>query len=352
MASSTPLDRLYRQVAKKVLQETVHVQKGETLTVEAWNNGLPFARHLVAEARAMGCSAAVLFEDEGAYVEGVRRAPKDTLGVMGRHEFGLLSGTDAYVFIPGQALGAYSRTLKPDELADSTRYNSGWYEAAEKARLRGARMTFGYVGKDLARMLGKSVDAVVLGQLKGCLTDSGEIGDAASKMVPNLGDGIPASLRSGETELAVTLKGDLSIEDGVVDASDLESGNNVAYMPCGLVTKTVDPTSASGTLKMSPSLTKYGMAEEATLTFSGGVLTSWEGKGKKKLDELLKGTPPEKRRITLLNVGLNPLMRFGFARDPFVRGAISVGGFGFTAIVRKGSLSAGGTELVSNGTLK
>jgi leucyl aminopeptidase (aminopeptidase T) len=352
MTTSTPLDRIYGQVARKVLQETVHVKKGETLTVEAWNNGLPFAKHVVAEARAMGCSAILLFEDEGAYVEGVRRAPKDTLGAMGRHEFALLSGTDAYVFIPGQAIGVYSKTLKPEELSDSTRYNSSWYEAAEKAKLRGARLTFGYVGRDMARMLGKSVDSIVQSQLKACLADSAEIGGLARGIAPNLGDGVSTSIRSAGSELSLTLKGDLSVEDGVVDASDVETGNNVAYMPCGLVSKGVDPASASGRVRMSPSLTKYGVIEEATLTFGGGILESWEGKGKKKLDALLNGVPSERRRLTLLNVGLNPVMKSGFGRDLFVKGAVTLGGFGFTAVVRKGSLSAGGTELVSNGVLK
>src|SRR6266852_2975653 len=46
---------LQTKVAKKVLQETLSVKKGGTVTVESWNNGLEFARVLLAEARAMGC---------------------------------------------------------------------------------------------------------------------------------------------------------------------------------------------------------------------------------------------------------------------------------------------------------
>ena len=350
--ASRELKALYSDVVRKVLQETVHVTQGETVTVEAWNNGLPFAKRVIAEARAAGCSAILIFEDERAYVEGVRKAPRETLGVMGNHEFALLSGTDAYIFVPGQALGVYSRTLKPEELADSTRYNSAWYEAAEKAKLRGARMTFGYVGKDMAKMLGKSVDAVVLGQMKACLADSVEIRRTAGAVAPHLGDGAPLVIRSGDSELSMTARGELNIEDGVVDESDVESGNNVAYMPCGLVSKSIDSPSASGTLNISPTLTKYGLVDEATLTFAEGVLSSWEGRGKKKLDALLNGTPTERRKLTSINVGLNPLLRYGFGRDAFVKGAVTVGGFGFTALVKRGDLLARGREIVTAGSLE
>jgi hypothetical protein len=130
----------------------------------------------------------MLLEDEKAYVEGVRRAPKDSLGLIGKNEYNLLAGTDAYVFIPGPALQAYSRILTPAELADSTRYNSLWYDAAEKAKLRGARFTFGYVGKDMARMLGKSVDQVVKGQLLAALADFGEIRRKANAVGSRLSD--------------------------------------------------------------------------------------------------------------------------------------------------------------------
>lgn len=351
MAPRSPLDGLYRKVAKKVLTETVHVKKGESVTVEAWNNGVPFARHVVAEARAMGCTAVLLFEDESAYVEGVRRAPPETLGEMGKQELALLSATDAYVFVPGQAIGPWSKTLKPAERADSTRYNSAWYDAAEKAKLRGARLTFGYVGKDMAKMLGMSIERLVATQLRASLADSAGLAAAAGKLTPRLVDGALGKVMTGGDELRLTFGGELSVQDGVVDSGDLDTGNNMTYMPSGLVSKEVDPTSASGAVRMGPSLTKYGVVEETTLRFSEGVLTGWEGRGRKKLDALLGPVGPEKRRLTLLNVGLNPQVKLGVGRDAFARGTVTIGGFGFTAVAKAGSLSADGSSLVSSGRL-
>jgi hypothetical protein len=40
-----------KKVARKVLEETLHVKPGENVTVETWNNGLQFARIVVSKAR-------------------------------------------------------------------------------------------------------------------------------------------------------------------------------------------------------------------------------------------------------------------------------------------------------------
>jgi leucyl aminopeptidase (aminopeptidase T) len=346
---SASLESLYSRVAKKVLTETLQVKKGQALTVEAWNNGLDFARHAVAEARAMGCTAIVVFEDEQAYVEGVRRAPKDSLGLMGKNEYNLLSGTDGYIFVPGQALTAYSKTLTPGELADSTRYNSSWYEAAKKAKLRGARLTFGYAGRDMARMLGKTIDEVVAGQLRAALADYSDISQSAGKVAAQLEEGAEATLDSGGASLRFTLKGDLDVEDGIVDEKDLAGGNNVAYIPPGLVTKELDPESVDGRVRVSSSLTKYGVLGGAELEFKSGRLVGWKSKDKVRLERLLNSAPPEKRKLVLVGVGTNPILRYGFGQDRFVRGSVTLGGLGFVAVVRKAVLSAKGSQIVRRG---
>lgn len=350
--TTTSQDALYSRVARKVLKETLGMKKGEALTVETWNNGFEFAKRVVAEARAMGCTAIMIFEDEGAYVDGVRRSPKDAIGLMGKNEYNLLAGTECYVFIPGQALGAYSRTLSTEEREESTRYNDSWYEAAEKAKLRGARLTFGYIGKDLARMLGKSIDEAVEGQLKAALTDFTPIAKEAASLSSAMIDGATVTMESKGTSLRFSLKGGSEVQDGLVDAKDVETGNNMAYVPPGYVYKEVDTASAEGTVRISPTLTKFGILKPTELTFRDGRLVDWKSEDKAKLLKLMGPIPEEKRRLTFLGVGVNPALKFGLAQDRFVSGAVSFGGLGFTAIVRSASLSVGGSSMVSQGKLK
>jgi len=339
------LDALHAKVVRRILTETLHVRKGESVTVEAWDNGLLFARRALAEARAMGCRAILVYEDERAYIEGVRRAPKDSVGLMGKNEYGLLAGTDVYIFVPGQALGVYSKTLKPEEREESTRYNSSWYDAATKAGLRGARLTFGYVGRDLARLLGKSIEDVARAQLKAALVDYDEVARYARRMSPLLGDGAAATLSSGDNELRFTMKGELAIEDGIVDDEDRKTGNNMTYVPPGQVTKEIDPQSANGKVTLTNSLTKYGVIPHAELKFREGRLVEWKSEDRAKLRKLFDGVAPEERRLTLLGIGLNPVLKYGYGQDRFVRGAVTLAGFGFTGLVGKGRVNVGSSNI-------
>jgi leucyl aminopeptidase (aminopeptidase T) len=224
------LNSLRTKVAKKVLQKTLSVKKGETVTVESWNNGLEFARILLAEARAMGTTAVLVLEDEGAYIEGVKRSPKNTLGKMGGNEYGMLKGTDAYVFIPGPLLAAYQTKINPRLMSDSTRYNSSWYDAAKKAKLKGARLTFGYIGEEMARIMGRTVQQVAERQLSAALVNFEGISSRARRLSSGLTDGSKVSVRAGGARLEFILKGETTIEDGVVSPQDMRAGNNMTYV--------------------------------------------------------------------------------------------------------------------------
>lgn len=351
MASSS-MDSLYRQVAKKVLEETLQMKKGEAVTVETWNNGLGFARHVVGEARAMGCTAIMILEDEEAYVKGVRRAPKDSVGAMGRNEYSLLSGTDGYVFIPGPVISPYSRTLTQSERADSTRYNSSWYEAAEKAKLRGARLAFGHAGREMANMLGKSVGEIVRSQLKAALVDYGDLSMKSRELASRLSEGSEVTLNTGAASLRFVLKGELAVEDGIVDREDVASGNNMTYVPPGLITKELEPESVEGTVRISKSLTKYGVLDGAELEFRGGRLDGWKSRDRARLDRLLKPVPEEKRRLALLGIGANTALRYGLGQDRFVSGSVTLAGLGFNATIKDADLAVGGSTLIAKGVLK
>jgi hypothetical protein len=118
------------------------------------------------------------------------------------------------------------------------------------------------------------------------------------------------------------------------------------------VSKGVDPASASGTLEVSKSVTRLGILSEPKLTFKEGRLVQWRSNGSMPmLTELVKALPEQKRRLTTLNVGINPRMDYLFGQDRMVAGSVTAGGFGFTAVVRGAELTVGGRDLVTAGKL-
>ena len=342
---------LYSRVAAKILQESLQVKKRETLTVESWNNGLTFAREVLKQARHIGCIPIMLLEDEEAFIDGVKKTPKEILGRMGKHEYALLSGSDAYVFIPGPPLGTYSRKISRQEYVDATRYNASWYGAAKKAGLRGVRMTFGYVGRDIAGLLGRDIREIVEHQMRASLIDFAKIARKARELVELMGDGEHATLTSAGTKLAFELKGELEIQDGITDEEDVRGGDSVCYVPPGYVEKEVKPSSVSGTVTLSPSLTRFGRLEDATLEFEGGRMVKWGSRASTHVMRRIADVLPEKsRRLSSIVVGLNPAMEFGFGQDRFPSGSISLL-LGFTGILRRTNLEVGGKTLVKDGRL-
>jgi leucyl aminopeptidase (aminopeptidase T) len=341
----------YSKVAKKVLAETLRLKPGETLTIETWTAGIPFAAEAALEAKRLGAFPLITLEDERSYVKGVRLAPKEAIGKMGKHEYGLLSNSDAYLFIPGPPLGGYYPKITRKEFIDSTSYNGSWYEAAKKSRLRGARLTAGYVGNDLARMLGKERDEVVLHQLNAALADFGKIRAKAKKLAGLLRDGVGIALSTEGSELKAKLKGDVEIQDGITTEEDVANGENMSYVPAGYIAKDLDSKSVDGTVQLSPSITRFGLLEDAELKYKKGKFVRWTSKRSPRVLKALEEVIPEKARVpAYVIIGLNPHMRFGYAQDRFPAGSITVG-MGIAGIVRKGTLEVGGKTVVREGKL-
>ncbi len=352
MKSRSMISDLEGKVARKVISESLRVKKGESVTVETWNNGFALARRFVIEAKRIGAHPIMIFEDEDAYVEGVKNMPKDSVGKIGRHEYELLAATAAYIFIPNEVLEGYTKSLTPAEVDQSTRYGTSWYEAAEKAKLRGARMSFGFAGRELARILGKRLDDVIIHQLKATLVDFAVLNETGKELKSHLSNNTIGVLVSGGSQLEFEFEGGVRIEDGIVDEGDISEGYNMAYLPPGMLTKNVKPSSVSGKVKLSPTLTWLGMVNDAVLEFEKGRLVRWSCRSSKEsLDSLINDQPESERKVREVTIGLNPLVRYGYAQDRFVAGSIGISGLGFTGIVRNGTLRADEVVLVDKGKL-
>lgn len=347
--------KLYSEVAKKILSDSLHIKKGESITIETWSNSLLLARQIVIEARKIGAVPLLMVEDEEAYVDGLKHMPKEMVGTMGKHEYNLLVGTDAYIFIPGPPLGSFYPKLTNEERWAGMRYNSSWYETAEKARLRGVRLAVGYVGEDLAALLGKSVDQIVLHQLKAVLeSDFASISVSAKRLKAYLQDGATCEVSSSDgLTLSFALKGETEIEDATVDEEDVANGYNMAYVPPGFVGKGVDSSSVSGRIRISASATTFGQIKDAILEFESGKLTRWLSKNSRdKLDKLVESIADDSRKLSILTIGLNPSMKYGYGQDRFVEGALGLSlSFRLSGVVQKGSLTVGGKKIVDRGDL-
>jgi leucyl aminopeptidase (aminopeptidase T) len=345
------LDTLYTKVARKVLKESLSLKKGESLTVETWNNGLPFAKHVVLEARKMGAIPLTVFEDEDAYVDGVKGAPDDMIGQMGKQEYALLSASDAYVFIPGPVLSSFSHRLAREQVVKSTEYGDAWYKAAAKAKLRGVRMAFGYINAEAEPVLGKSASSVVTHQLKAALADYASIGKKAKALAAALGRSTDVTITSPGSKLTLELTEIQDIDDGVVDAQDIAAESNVCYIPPGFVYNEVVPESVSGAFSFSPTVTRFGMIEDGTIEFQDGEVVAARSAGSKSVLSKLVAANSKSTRASSITIGLNPELKYGYGQNANSAGVVGVRVYGVTLTAKSASVSTKDKELVRRGKI-
>lgn len=353
--STDHLAELYSKAASKILKESLHLDKGESITIETWNNGQAFAQKLVMEARKIGAMPLVVFEDTDAFVQGAKAMDKEYGGKMGKHEYAMLSGSDAYVFIPGPPLSAYYSRISNEERNASTEYNSSWFKAAREAKLRGVRLTFGWVGKEMAKALGEAPDKIVEQQLKAVVdADFSSIGNAGKKIAQYLQDGATCVVTSANgSKLEFRLQGDADVEEGIMDKAAVADGSLMTFMPTGRVSKEVDSSVVSGRVKGFSAATPFGMIKDGTFEFESGKITKWESKSSAKaLEKAVQNIDEDSRHLTLFSIGLNPAAKMGYGIDRFAKGVVSLNvTTKLGAILPRASVSVNGKEIVRAGKL-
>jgi hypothetical protein len=127
-------------------------------------------------------------------------------------------------------------------------YNSEWYRAAEKARVRGCRVELGRATTAAARFYGVNDVAWRQQLLDGSLVDAKAIARDAARVAARLARGRTIRItHANGTDLALKLAGRKPvIDDGIVDAEDVRRGNNMTSIPAGAVYVSVDERSAVG----------------------------------------------------------------------------------------------------------
>jgi leucyl aminopeptidase (aminopeptidase T) len=327
--SETAVSADVEAICRTVLTKTLHLRRGENLIVEAWTHMLPWANALVLEARRLGIRTTLLYEDEATYWRAVEECPAADVGRMPEPEVGAIGKADGYVFFWGPEDRPRLRALPKEQSRALTGYNARWYQAAEKAHLRGCRMELGQATNPAAQFFGMSASG-----WQETLVDASRVDlDAMAKDAARLA----ARLRKGKTlrvthangtDLELRLAGRKPVvDDGIVDAQDVRSGNNMTSFPGGAVYVALDEKFATGHVTANrPSTPGTGTLAGGRWTFAENQLVEHQYEsGGERFDADFEKAGPGKDRPGFLSIGLNPRIRNAPGLDDFERGTILVG---------------------------
>lgn len=308
---SDPPPEAAARLARNVLANTLRVRRGENVTIETWSETLPWAKPFVAEARRMGANPLMLYEDEASFWEALETGNSRQTGRVGSHEWAALANTSAYVFFFGPTQWPRLTDLPPNKKAGVNAYNPDWYRRAAKAKLRGARMYLGRTSQLAADRWKLDLDEWREELLRASLVPPADMHRRGTRIGARLNKGKEVKVtHSNGTELTFRLgKFPLQLDDALVDAADVNAGNNMATIPGGVVGVAIDHTSAEGAvIGNHTTYPDSGPVSGARWQFAGGHLTgqSYDTGGEPLEASYVKAPRAGRDRLAYFSVGLNP----------------------------------------------
>jgi leucyl aminopeptidase (aminopeptidase T) len=325
--SATPATRA--KLARSVLQNNLHLRPGERIIVEAWTHTLPWAVAFAREARSMGAQPLIPYEDEGAYWDAVDGGQHQVLGKAAAHEWAALGKTDVYIHMWGPG-----DRVRLNKLPDSTAnrlfaYNLGWYQAAAKAGVRGARMEIGRPYPTLARVYDVDESEWRDQLVRATMVSPAKMAKSAGPLVKALGTGRRIRIRDDAgTDLTLGLTRvpvRLATGESTPASRKLPFGS-LLNLPGGSIRTALDMDVADGTIVANR--TSYyddGTAKGGVFRFQNGKLTSAEfARGEEQFTAPYKTGGKGRDRPGYLAIGLNPELHDTPQVEDIERGAILV----------------------------
>jgi leucyl aminopeptidase (aminopeptidase T) len=313
MASESVAPALRARVAKSVLRNNLQVKPGENVIIEAWTHTLPWAVSLAAEARRIGAHVLMPYEDESAYWDAVDSRKERVLGKAAAHEWAALGKTDVYIHMWGPGDRVRLNALPPAQRERLFAFNNGWYAAAQKAGLRGARLELGRPYPSLAKAYhvdeGEWLDQIV----QSTLVDPVGLARRGGPIVKALSKGKKLTIRDDRgTDLTLGLiRKPARGEFGRSTPEERKRPfSSLFYLPSGSIRAPLDVAVADGTIVGNR--TDYyddTIATGGTLHFRNGKLTeaTFEEGGERFDKEFRKGGKG-RDRPGQLGIGLNPAL--------------------------------------------
>ncbi|MCI4325255.1 MAG: hypothetical protein L3K00_05170 [Thermoplasmata archaeon] len=307
--------KLQREAARNVVTKYLKVRPGENAIIESWDHTMPLASAMVDEVRRVGGKVLLVRNDEDAWWRAMDRKQSRLLGTSSAPEWAALRAADVYVNFWGPADGDRLEKLPDKPGNEAFAWNWPWYAVARKARLRGVRMTTGFVSEGRATRWGLDRALWEESVLRASLVDPGELAKRGARLVKAFSRGNRVRIsHSNGTHLEVALAGIASrIHDGrphPYRKGDSPSGM-LQQVPAGTVDVALDSQTAEGSFSANRRTNIWwNVHSGGKLEFAEGKLTSssFEEGGNEVARQFKNGTAG-KDRTSVLKLGLNPAVR-------------------------------------------
>ena len=294
-----------------VLGPCLNVRPGEVVTIESWSHALPWALALVREARRCRAEPVLVVEDEETFFASLTLSPSRSIV---RSPPALVAGSDAYVYLPGpesfpRLFGLGDRDLH----TIVARHGSAWWRAAERRRVRFARLSIAAATPTAAERFGIDLDSWQRQVWRSSLYPPGQLHRRGARLARRLARARRIRIRhpNGTDFSSEVAREGVIIEDARVDPSDRSVGHLGTQIPSGLVTVPLRAGTASGIWESNRRTYLRYLDPPTTLgarwAFREGRLKEYSfDRGGEAFAASYSRSGPGRDRVDRLTFGLNP----------------------------------------------
>jgi leucyl aminopeptidase (aminopeptidase T) len=314
-------------LAKRILNDSLKLEKGESVVIEAWTRNIPWVDYFIIEARRVGAFPLVIYDSDKAFWYAYESGWLENLGTFGGVDHSIWENADGYVYLYGPSDRTRFLTLPEKDREKAFAFEEEWFRIAKERKIRWARIELTRATPKLAREYGVNYEKWMKELFEASTINPNELSTLGNDLAQKMQGGSALSItHPNGTHLELKLRNrKYSVWDGT--AGSMERHGLGTTVPSGALLTSVDEQFAEGKI-ISNQLVRFGTGRGvgvgAKWEFKSGRLENYsyqEGKGEFETD--LKRIGSERVKPALFSIGLNPKIRKAPLFEMYERGTVS-----------------------------
>ena len=286
-------DPRIRKMAKQVIEYSVHLQPGEKVLIDIWDEAYDFAEELVGAAQEAGGQPFVNLQSLSLNRQLIMNATEESMEAWYKYENFRMEDMDAYIVV---RKNHNNKTYEGIPAEKMRLYNKYYGKLHYGTRITNTKWcVLRYPNDSFAQSAGMSTQELEDFFFENCCLNYRRMNELAAPLNDLMMRTDQIAIKAPGTELTFSIKGCCK-----------PPACGIFNIPCGETGMPIIPESANGRISYNlPSFFQNTLFEDISLTLKDGKIVEARSNHTERMNEILD-TDPNARRIGEFAMGFNP----------------------------------------------
>lgn len=286
-------DPRIRKMAKQVIEYSVHLQPGEKVLIDIWDEAYDFAEELVGAAQEAGGQPFVNLQSLSLNRQLIMNATEESMEAWYKYENFRMEDMDAYIVV---RKNHNNKTYEGIPAEKMRLYNKYYGKLHYGTRITNTKWcVLRYPNDSFAQSAGMSTQELEDYFFENCCLNYRRMNELAAPLNDLMMRTDQIAIKAPGTELTFSIKGCCK-----------PPACGIFNIPCGETGMPIIPESANGRISYNlPSFFQNTLFEDISLTLKDGKIVEARSNHTERMNEILD-TDPNARRIGEFAMGFNP----------------------------------------------